>query len=396
MSGTQEYVVLRWHQRPTITAQGPLAETRSARVERLDIAVADLSEREATRLRKDPQYTAAPAMPLELIEPVRITKSGGAGDSTPRNAWGLDAVGATSSHWNGSGIVVAVLDTGIDRYHKAFSHMRPENIEERDFTGEGDGATHGHGTHCAGTIFGSTVDGVRIGVASGIKRALVAKVISRHGASTPSLVSAIQWALDGGANVVSMSLGMDFPGYTESLIEKGFPADLASSKALEGYRDNIRLFGSLSDFIRHRSSAYQTAIIVAAAGNESRRDISVDHTITVAPPAAADGIISVGAVARDGDTFSVAPFSNVGPTLCAPGVDVLSAHTGGGTSLMSGTSMAAPHVAGVAALWAEWLMIKMRRISADALIQKLSGTALAIADADFSDVGIGLVHVPPE
>ena len=67
----------------------------------------------------------------------------------------------------GNGIVVAVLDTGIDKNHPAFSGAQ---IIEKDFSGEGNGDQHGHGTHCAGTILGRTTGGKRIGVAPGVPK----------------------------------------------------------------------------------------------------------------------------------------------------------------------------------------------------------------------------------
>jgi subtilisin family serine protease len=81
-------------------------------------------------------------------------------------------VGADTSPFSGDGIVVAVLDTGIDASHPAFEGV---DIVQKDFTGEGVGDQHGHGTHCAGTIFGRTSEGTRIGVAPGVKKALIGK-----------------------------------------------------------------------------------------------------------------------------------------------------------------------------------------------------------------------------
>ena len=119
-------------------------------------------------------------------------------------------MGADTSPFTAKGVTVAVLDTGIDATHPAFEGVE---LIQKDFTGEGRGDKNGHGTHVAGTIFGQTVDGLRIGVAPGIGRALVGKVLDAlGGGSTQSIAEAIQWALNSGANVISMSLGMDFPG----------------------------------------------------------------------------------------------------------------------------------------------------------------------------------------
>src|SRR5262249_15571769 len=154
--------------------------------------------------------------------------------------------------------------------------------------------TDGHGTHCAGTIFGRTTDGCRIGVAPGIRKALIGKVIGAGGSSTDAIFKAILWAYQSGAQVISMSLGMDFPRYQEKL-SVIFRQRLATSMALAGYGANIRLFDRLSQVTSARTGFIQGAIVVAAAGNESQRDLNPQYRITVAPPAAADLFLSVAA-----------------------------------------------------------------------------------------------------
>ena len=91
-------------------------------------------------------------------------------------------------------------------------------------------------------------------------------------------------------------------------------------------------------------------LLIAAAGNESRRGDNPDFEVAVAPPAVAEGMVSVAALAAGAQGFSVAPFSNVGALVAGPGVSVTSAKRGGGLTAMSGTSMATPVVSGAAAL----------------------------------------------
>ena len=206
---------------------------------------------------------------MKLIAPVNfeVTATPAANDGI---AWGVKAVGADTSPFTGKGIVVAILDTGINASHPAFAGAQ---ITQKDFTGDGNGDQDGHGTHCAGTIFGRDTNGTRIGVARGVKKALIGKVLGANGGSSEQIVSAIQWAVNKGANIISMSLGMDFPGFVKALQEEnGLPPALATSRALEGYRANVMLFERLASLIRAQGNFIQPTVIIAAAGNESLRD----------------------------------------------------------------------------------------------------------------------------
>jgi len=358
----------------------------------VSVEVDDIDTHTIPALARNAEILAiAPVIPMKLIAPVEIQETVQPAADTV--AWGVKAVGADTSPFSGDGIVVAVLDTGIDASHPAFAGV---NIIERDFTGEGSNDQHGHGTHCAGTIFGRTADGTRIGVAPGVKEVLIGKVLGAQGGSSDQIVSAIQWAVENGANVISMSLGIDFPGLVEQLQEAGFPPALATSRALEGYRTNVQLFERLASLVRAQAAFAQAAVIVAAAGNESRRDENPDFEIAVSPPAVAEGVVSVAALGEGAQGLTVASFSNTVANVSGPGVQIVSARPGGGLTTMSGTSMATPHVAGVAALWAE-------RVKATSSLSALQLTARLIGSAttdglqaglDPFDIGAGLVRAP--
>jgi subtilisin family serine protease len=333
----------------------------------------------------------APVMPMRLILPVKASAPAAGTQGQP--SWGLGAVGALTSGFDGEGIVVAVLDTGIDPNHPAFQGVE---LERKNFTDGGADDDHGHGTHCAGTIFGRAVDGTRVGVAPGVKKAMIGKVIGGNGGGSDQIAQALQWAVNGGAHVISMSLGIDFPGYVKELIEEGTPAELATSLALEGYRANVLVFERLAAFVAARALMAQPTLLVAAAGNESRRDQSADFAIAVSPPAVSEGIISVAALGRAAGGLVVAPFSNTGARISGPGVDIVSARAGGGLVSMDGTSMATPHVAGVAALWAQKLESE-GSFRLKPWTDRLLGSAVTSGlqpGFDPSDVGNGLVQAP--
>lgn len=372
------------------------------------VALEALDRQNIAEMRRDPEVVAvAPPMPLRLIRPVPRAdgEEPAASDPAAREpaavTWGVAATSADRSPRTGAGVTVAVLDTGIDRSHEAFAGI---DIVERDFTGDGDGDEDGHGTHCAGTIFGRrpAESGPRIGVATGVTRALIGKVIGSQGGGTDAIFRAITWAIDEGAHIVSMSLGIDFPGFVARMIERGTPADLATSQALQAYRENVRLFDSLSAFVEAQGGFRPQGgtVLIAASGNESKRHVSARYELAVAPPANADGILSVGAVGRGPAGragLALADFSNTGPRVVGPGVDVVSARTGGGYVAFSGTSMATPHVAGIAALWAEAQIAASGRLRARDLLRDIESHAVTDPLDESIDpyaVGAGLVQAP--
>lgn len=354
----------------------------------VSLEVAELSDAEALEARDDPAVRSlAPAdVPLSLIRPME-----GRAAAVNSPLWGLDAVGATTSQYTGAGVRVAVLDTGLQLEHDAFAALRGDNrIIARNFTNdEADDVrdSDGHGTHCAGTVAGGVVNGRRIGIASDVGALIIGKVLGTGGGTNEAILKAIQWAAELRAHIVSMSLGIDFPGLVRRLHEvNDMPVVAATSMALKQYRDTVNLFGKLADLL-----SAQNVLLIAATGNESDRP---HYSIDVSPPAAAEFFLKVGAVAqRAGASFQVANFSNSGPDVVGPGVDIVSARIGGGLSAKSGTSMATPHVAGVAVLWTERLL----RQNGTASWQDIKTEVLASAkqlNGKRIDLGRGLVQAP--
>jgi len=395
---TQNYIVLR-SRGASVPVMSSLGEPPVAfrgftlQPDILQLSEVELSKAERDDIRRDPSIKAvAPPMPMKLIEP--FAAGAEIVDSVVDGvAWGVSAVGAIKSAYDGEGITVAVLDTGIDPDHSSFAGV---NVIRKNFTKEVDEDIHGHGTHCAGTIFGRDVDGIRIGVARGVNRAVIGKVLGTGGGSSANIASAIQWAVNEGAHVISMSLGIDFPGFVEYLTNtQGFAVKPATSMALEAYRANVNLFNQVAGHLSAMGAFTQGAIVVAASGNESNRP---GYEIAVGPPAAATGIIAVGALGQESGGLKVADFSNTQVNISAPGVNVFSAKLGGGLIAMSGTSMATPHAAGVAVLHAQKMLQMTGRVDALTVTSNLiaSGDYAPILTGyrDYEDVGAGIVQSP--
>jgi len=240
-------------------------------------------------------------------------------DTELDNSWGVKRIGAGNVHTSNKGvdIKVAIIDTGIDYGHPDLSGNFDTDLKGWDFVNNDDDPMddNGHGTHVAG-IVAALDDGVGVvGVAPEASLYALKALDSNGNGYVSDVVYAIQWATDPNGNgyaedrldIINMSLGAD-----RGNIFFKWACNLAYSDGL---------------------------LLVAAAGNGG----------SVIYPAAYSSVIAVSATDKNDN---LASFSSIGSQveLAAPGVNIYSTYLNDSYKTFSGTSMASPHVAGVAAL----------------------------------------------
>ena len=255
--------------------------------------------------------------------------------------WNLDMIGAPEA-WatnangpgaTGKGVTIAVVDTGIDYHHREFKGRIGAGYDFVDGDSIAEDA-NGHGTHVAGTI-AAAKDGRGITGVAHDATIMPIRVLDEDGAGYLSdVIRGVRWATNNGADVINLSLGGT--GYSQAM----------------------------ADAIRHASR--RGTVVVMAAGNEggASPEYPAAHAV--------EHGIAVGAVQRDG---RLANFSNRAGSqpldyVTAPGVGITSTLPGNRYGRYSGTSMATPHVAGVAGL----LKSHNSTLSSSAIEDLITGT----------------------
>ncbi|HEX9695322.1 MAG TPA: S8 family serine peptidase [Actinomycetota bacterium] len=292
--------------------------------------------------------------------------------------WGLKSL-RVSQAWDatrGGGVIVAVIDTGVDSHHP---DLAGRVLAGRDFVDDDDDASDskGHGTHVAGTIGATAGNGVGIASVAPNAKILPVRVLGADGEGDPGDVAAgIDWAVARGARVVNLSLAQDdhlpIPG--ETLLR-----DTRVDRAI-------------------RDAARGGAVVIVAAGNDDeggKAQTAYDATVA--------GVLVVGATTRGDERAAYANYgdgldvvapgggSATDPKACGDPNWIVStwwnpqskkSDYGGGC----GTSMAVAHVSGIAA------MLIARGYSAAGAAQRIIDTAVDLGPAGFDvETGYGRV-----
>ncbi|AUI86081.1 alkaline serine protease [Vibrio azureus] len=271
--------------------------------------VANLTQSQIELLRKDRRVSFIEQDRIISIDP-SISEDEAQGNAT----WGLDRIdqrnlpldSVYNSEYDGTGVTAYVIDTGVNNEHEEFGSRARSGY---DFVDNDDDASdcNGHGTHVAGTIGGK-----EYGVAKNVNIVGVRVLSCRGSGSLSGVISGIEWVAENasGPSVANMSLGGGKSVAIDSAVE----------------------------------SAIQSGVtFMLAAGNSNADACSTS-------PARVESGVTVGSTTKSDSRSS---FSNWGSCvdLFAPGSDIKSAWYDGGYKTISGTSMATPHVAGVAALY---------------------------------------------
>lgn len=332
-----------------------VVSTRLDRAGRPVVTVGTATDRtEATALVRKGQK-AWNAVGVEVDAKIAATGIPGGSDPYRPRQWDLQRL-RTAAAWQkstGDGIVVAVLDTGVDATQPDLAGKVLPGYDAIAHGGTADTDPNGHGTHVAGII--AALTGNRVGISSVAPDAEILPIRVMDAAGNGYMSAAadgIVYAADHGAQVINMSFSTS--------------TDVDAVDAAVAYARG------------------KGVVVVAAGGNDRASGNPVSY------PAAEPGVIAVAATDR---SDGIAGFSTAGSYIdvAAPGTDILSTWPGATFKAMSGTSMAAPHVAAIAAL----ILARYPTLTPDVVEKVMERSALDFGrtgrDDDF---GNGRVDAP--
>ncbi|MEA1894766.1 MAG: S8 family serine peptidase [Euryarchaeota archaeon] len=304
-----ELVIIGFKERLNKAAREQMVEEHSGKVShsyRIINAVASrIPSKDIDKLKKNPN--------VKYVEPDYIFNA-----TAQQLPWGVERIGAPIVHGynRGSGVKVAILDSGIDYNHP---DLYGNYVGGIDFVNGDDDPMddYGHGTHCAGIVAAMDNEIGVIGVAPEASLYGVKVLNNRGNGQTSDIIAGIEWSVNNDMQVLSMSLG----GwqYSSALHEA---CDAASNSGV---------------------------LLVAAAGNRGSNWMPSGNVDIVDYPARYESVIAVAAT----DSMDERPYwSSTGASveLAAPGVDINSTYWDDTYTTKLGTSMACPHVGGTAAL----------------------------------------------
>lgn len=307
--------------------------------------------------------------------------------------------------YTGSGVVVAVVDTGVNYDHLDLAdHLWDGGVEFPhhgwDFVNNDNDPMddHGHGTHCAGTVCGDGTAGSQTGMAPDATL-MILKCLNASGrGSTTNIVNAMQWAVEHGCDVISMSLGGSTPSALyrntcASILDAGVVAAIAAGNNgddLVSYPvpNNVHFPGGcpppyLDPQQTLNPGGLSCSVCVGAVDyDDSPASFTSRGPVTWAETEFADYPYSPN---------SAVEFGLIRPDVCAPGVNIKSANYASNTgyTLMDGTSMATPCVAGCMAL----ILSKDPNVTPAEMCKLLEETSIPLSDTKSNLTGTGRIDV---